>query len=190
MQGRVAIDAGVTGSFAMRRMNQSVMRYSVYLLLLVMVAAWPSAGWSRTTRHACDVDNVVRGRLENWAKQLKDSWSKNNPKLIVGTYAENGVLLPTCSNGPLTGHQAITGYFEKNFLPLKPEATFDWNNAKIGGDCARPFASGLYSFKLNSSGQALQARYTYVFRQTGATEWLIAQHHSSLTPAPPSSCPH
>ncbi len=174
----------------MKRLNWRILRSYACLILLIAVAAWPSAGWSRTARHACDVGSVVRARLDNWARQLKDSWSKNNPKLIVGTYAENGVLMPTCSNGPLAGHQAITGYFEKNFLPLKPEATFDWSNAKIGGDCARPFASGLYSFKLNSSGQMLQARYTYVFRQTGPTSWLIAQHHSSLLPNPPSSCPH
>jgi hypothetical protein len=174
----------------MKRPNRRVLLYSACLFVFATIAAWPSAGWSRTARHACDVDKVVRARLDNWAKQLKDSWSKNNPELIVGTYAENGVLMPTCSNGPLAGHQAIKGYFANNFLPLKPEATFDFNNAKIGGDCARPFASGLYSFKLNSSGQVLQARYTYVFRKTGPTEWLIAQHHSSLLPNPPSSCPH
>jgi hypothetical protein len=143
------------------------------LITLARIAAWPSAGWSQT----CN----VQGLLQNWANQLKASWQKNNPDLIVDTYQpQNGVLLPTCSNGPLVGRRAIKGYFE-DFLKLKPEATFEWPSAH----CTQTFASGLYSFKVEG-GQVLRARYTYIFTGT-----LIAQHHSSLEPKPPApqGCP-
>jgi len=173
----------------MKRLNQRVLHYFACLIVLATVAAWPSPGWSRTARHTCDVDKVVRGLLQNWAKQLKEAWSQNKPGLIVSTYAANGVLLPTCSKGPLTGHEGIGGYFVKDFLPLKPVAdfNFDTNPPKIGGDCTHAFASGLYDFDLTTAtgNVRAQARYTYVFNGT-----LIAQHHSSLVPMkPPQECP-
>ena len=171
----------------MKRPNRRVLLYSACLFVFATIAAWPSTGWSRTARHTCDVNKIVRERLENWAARLKESWEKNNPTLIVSTYAGNGVLLPTCANGPLAGREAISGYFVNDFLPLHPEATFDWNSLKVGGDCAQPVGSGLYGFK--SSKGPLQARFTYVLRQTGPDTWLIAQHHSSLQPKPASACP-
>jgi hypothetical protein len=171
----------------MKRLNRRVLHYSACLILAAAVAAWPSAGWSRTAKHSCNVNTLVPRLLQNWADQLKESWSTNNPELIVRTYAENGVLLPTCDNGPLTGRAAIRGYFEE-FLKLEPVATFNMATTRIGGDCPHPFASGLYTFNLGKDG-TLQARYTYVFRQTSPSAWLIAQHHSSLQPKPTSTCP-
>jgi hypothetical protein len=186
---RAVTGAGWTGSFAMKRLKRRVLHYSACLIVLATVATWPSAGWPKTARHTCDVDKIVRGLLQNWGKQLKDAWSENKPELIVRTYAENGVLLPTCSKGPLSGHGEISGYFVKDFLPLKPVANFDFvsNPPKIGGDCTHAFASGLYGFKLEAFNppKDVQARYTYVFTRT-----LIAQHHSSLVPTkPPQECP-
>jgi hypothetical protein len=171
----------------MKCLNRRVLHSFARLLLLTAVAAWPSAGWSRTVRHACNVKELVPRLLQNWADQLQRSVSEHSPGPIVSTYAADGVLLPTCDNGPLTGREAIKGYFEE-FLKLEPKAAFDWKTARIGGDCTRPFASGLYTFTLGKDG-TLQARYTYVFRQTSPTAWLIAQHHSSLQPKPPSACP-
>jgi len=171
----------------MKRLNRRVLHRYACLIILATVAAWPSAGWSRRARHACDVNTVVPMLLQNWANQLSRS-SPSSPMPIISTYADNGVLLPTCANGPLTGRAEIKGYFV-GFLKPQPAATFDMATAKIGGDCTHPFASGLYTFKLND-GTQLQARYTYVFRQTGATTWLIAQHHSSLEPESKSACPH
>jgi hypothetical protein len=133
------------------------------------------------------VNVVVPGLLQNWATQLSRS-TPSNPVPIVSTYAENGVLLPTCANGPLGGRNEIRGYFE-GFLRPQPAVTFNMASARIGGDCAHPFASGLYTFRLND-GTQLQGRYTYVFGQRSPNVWLIAQHHSSLEPASTSACPH
>jgi len=170
----------------MKSLNTRVLHRFACLAIIVAVA-WPAAGWSRAAKRACDVNAVVPKLLQNWATQLSRS-SPSNPTPIVSTYADNAVLLPTCANGPLTGRAEIKGYFV-GFLKPQPVATFDMTTAKIGGDCTHPFASGLYTFKLND-GTQLQARYTYVFRQTGPRAWLIAQHHSSLEPESTSACPH
>ena len=169
----------------MRPNSRAPYRYAG--LLLLAVAASPSAGWSRAPRHACDVNTLVPTLLQNWATQLSRS-TPSDPAPVVATYADNGVLLPTCANGPLTGRSEITGYFV-GFLKPQPAATFDPASRKIGGDCTHPFASGLYTFRLND-GTVLQGRYTYVFRQTGPAAWRIAQHHSSLEPNSTSQCPH
>ena len=157
-------------------------------LALLAVTTWPSEGWSRTTRHACDVHRWVDERLDNWKNQLARSTPKD-PAPIVGTYdLRHAVLLPTCANGLLTSQskpETITDYF-KGFLKDTPVVTFD--EPIIGGVCGDAFASGLYSFKLNGgSGPTLRARYTYVFQgQRG----LIMQHHSSLEPrTPDQQCP-
>jgi hypothetical protein len=168
-------------------------------LILIAAVASPSAGWARPARHACDVNVVVPGLLKNWATQLRRSWEpKVDPEPIVGTYGYNAYLLPTCDNGPAIGHTAITDYFRDKFLPEHPVATFtfDDKSIRIGGDCANPFASGLYSFELGAEGErkTARARFTYIFRQTGVNSWLIAQHHSSLEPKgsdgnPKPECP-
>jgi hypothetical protein len=129
------------GSYAMNRL------LSVALPLLA-VTTWPSEGWSRTTRHACDVHRWVIERLDNWKNQLARS-TPRDPTPIVGTYDfRRAVLLPTCANGPLTNQskpETITDYF-KGFLKDAPVVEFD--KPIVGGVCGDAFASGLYSFKL------------------------------------------
>jgi hypothetical protein len=152
-------------------------------LVFFAVTAWSSEGWSRTARHACDVNSWVNERLDNWKRQLSQS-TPDNPAPIVGTYdRQYGVLLPTCANGPLTKPETITDYF-KSFLKDKPVAYFE--KTIVGGVCGNAFASGIYTFKLNDGrGPTLRARFTYVFRQN-----LIMQHHSSLEPrTPDQKCP-
>jgi hypothetical protein len=151
---------------------------------LAAVSAWPSAGWSKTTRavQVCEVQDVQR-LLANWGSALARS-TPQDPSPVVNTYAPvKGTLVPTCANGPDIGHEAIKAYFE-SFLANKPTVTF--GTPTIGGNCAIAFASGLYSFKLGD-GRELQARYTYVFQHG-----LIMQHHSSLQPQPPGAAcaPH
>jgi uncharacterized protein (TIGR02246 family) len=181
----------------MKSLNWNVLRRSACLIILAAVAAGPSAAWSRAARPVCHVGTVVPRLLLNWADKLQQSWRANNPALIVGTYAGDAYLLPTCANGPEIGHDAITAYFRDAFLPEHPVATFnllDPRTIRIGGDCANPFASGLYTFALGEDRKQVRARFTYVFRQTGPDSWLIAQHHSSLEPKgsggnPKPECP-
>jgi len=156
-------------------------------LALLVVAAWSSEGWSRTTRHACDVNGWVGERLDNWKKQLARS-TPEDPTPIVGTYDfRHAVLLPTCANGPLTNQFELTAYF-KGFLKDRPVVYFE--RSIVGGVCGNAFASGLYNFKLNGgSGPTLRARYTFVFRGPVAGAPTM-QHHSSLEPrTPDQQCP-
>ena len=162
--------------------------YGCTVVVLLAVLAWPSEGWSRTARRACDVKPIVMALLTNWTKKLAESTpQKTEP--IVGTYEPvRAVLLPTCANGPLIGHSQIKGYFE-GFLKDQPRGEIDTRAASIGGDCEFGFASGLYTFKLNGgTGPELLARYTFIFHRT-ASGWLIAQHHSSLEPVPRTGVP-
>jgi hypothetical protein len=171
----------------MKRFDRIVLRgYTAVILFAVL--AWPSEGWSRTTRRACDVKPVVMALLINWTKKLAES-SSEKPEPVVGTYEkERAVLLPTCANGPLIGHNQIKGYFE-GFLKDQPRGEIDTQSANISGDCEFAFASGLYTFKLNGgTGPHLLARYTFIF-QRSTLGWLITQHHSSLEPVPRTTGP-
>jgi hypothetical protein len=163
-------------------------RYASTAAILLAVLAWPSDGWSRTARPACDVKPAVMAALTNWTRKLAES-TPANPQPVVGTYEPvRAVLLPTCANGPLIGQSQIKGYFE-GFLQGQPRAEIDTAAASISGDCDFGFASGLYSFKLNAgTGPQLLARYTFIFQRT-PTGWLIAQHHSSLEPVPRTGVP-
>jgi hypothetical protein len=164
------------GSDAMNRLVSAV-------LALLAIAALPPEAWSRTARHACEVNSWVNERLDNWGRQLARS-TPEDPTPIVGTYdRRHAVLLPTCANGPLTNQsrpESITDYF-KSFLKDRPVVAFD--KPIVGGVCGNAFASGLYSFRLNGgSGATLRGRYTYVFQ---GRRGLIMQHHSSLEPRTP-----
>ena len=169
----------------MKRFDRMVPhRFIPAAVILLAVLTWPSEGWSKTTRQACDVNAL----LTHWADMLARSSSSGDAKWVVDTYQKDGsVLLPTCANGPLFGRQQITAYFTE-FIKSKP--VVEIGNPTIGGDCKFGYASGLYTFKLaGGTGPELRARYTYIFRQG-----LIAQHHSSLEPeptasGPPSACP-
>ena len=158
-------------------------------LAMLAVMAWSSEGWSRTRRQTCDVDAWAAERLSNWKTQLARS-TPQDPSPIVGTYNPHAaVLLPTCANGPLTHHskETITDYF-KGFLKDAPAV--DFGRPVVGGICGNAFASGLYTFTLNSGrGPTLRARYTYVIQGSG-NQALIMQHHSSLEPkTPDQQCP-
>jgi hypothetical protein len=155
-------------------------------LAVLAVTACSSEGWSRTARHACDVNSWARERLDNWKQQLARS-TPADPSPIVGTYdPRHAVLLPTCANGPLTNQstpETITDYF-KSFLKNRP-VVVAFEKVTVGGVCGNAFASGLYTFRLDGgSGPALRARFTYVF-QGNIARASIMQHHSSLEPRTP-----
>jgi hypothetical protein len=172
----------------MKRFELKVLREcAAAAVVLAAVTASPSAGWSKTSRHACELNDVPR-LLKNWTEKLVAS-SPTNLSSIVGTYALDkpgppAVLMPTCKNGPYVGRDKIADYF-KVFLADTPVVT-DLGRATVSGDCDIASASGLYTFKLKGgTGTELKARYTYVFQHG-----LILQHHSSLEPDPPGArCP-
>lgn len=92
-----------------------------------------------------------------------------------------GTLSPTL----LVGKQAVRGYFERAFKALPGHrVTFGEQRVRIYGDIA--INSGYYTFTYVKDGQAqsIPARYSFVYRKRG-DKWLIVDHHSSATPAPP-----
>jgi hypothetical protein len=156
-------------------------------LAILAVTACSSEGWSRTARHARNVNTWVVERLDNWKQQLARS-TPADPSPIVGSYDRtHAVLLPTCADGPLRP-DTITDYF-KHFLERRP-VVVEFKKLTVGGVCGNAFVSGVYDFRLDGgSGPTLQARFTYVFQGDihGAP---IMQHHSSLAPdIPRQQCP-
>lgn len=176
---------------------RSVRRRCAFVAVLFLAGlAWPSEGWSRAPKRTCVTEGQVIGLLQEWTDKLQEAWRNNpvNPDIVVQTYARDGrgaILVPTCTNGPLIGTDAITGYFTK-FLVNKPVAQIDARTRTIRiQDCNSAFAAGLYDFTLTgATGQPrLAARYTYIYQRQSDRSVRIAHHHSSLQPESSSRCP-
>lgn len=119
-------------------------------------------------------NNEVLALFEKWNAALQTGEPKNVAALYDG---EQGILLPTVSNQVRHNHAEIADYFV-HFLAKKPAGKIDEANIRVFGDLA--INSGVYTFTFGD-GAVVQARYTFVYKNTGS-EWLILEHHSSAMP--------
>jgi len=112
---------------------------------------------------------------------LFDTWNNalqtGEPKKVAALYETNAILLPTMSNDVRHNHAEIEDYFV-HFLAKKPVGKIDEGNVRIFGQVA--INSGVYTFTFGD-GNAVSARFTYVYRWNGQ-EWKIVEHHSSQMP--------
>ncbi len=119
--------------------------------------------------------------MENEITALFDDWNDaiqtGDPKRVVALYESNGILLPTVSNEVRHNHEEIEDYFV-DFLAKGPVGKIDESNIRTFGQIA--INSGVYTFTFND-GAAVQARFTFVYRQNGEG-WKIIEHHSSIMP--------
>jgi uncharacterized protein (TIGR02246 family) len=111
--------------------------------------------------------------FERWNDALKTG----DPDQVVAQYAPDAILLPTVSNKVRHTPAEIRDYFE-HFLAKGPEGKIDESNVRMFGDVA--INSGVYTFNF-ANGDAVQARFTYVYRKLDG-EWKIVEHHSSAMP--------
>ena len=65
------------------------------------------------------------------------------------------------------------------FLAKQPQGVIDESNVRFLADDL-VINSGVYTFTFKD-GATVQARFTYVYRQSGG-RWLITEHHSSAMP--------
>ena len=112
---------------------------------------------------------------------LFDKWNSalqtREPSNVVALYAEDAILLPTVSNQVRHNHAEIEDYFV-NFLAKGPKGEINESNVRIWGEIA--INSGVYTFSFDDGSQ-VQARYTFVYRNSGDS-WKIVEHHSSQMP--------
>jgi len=117
--------------------------------------------------------NKITELFEEWNKALQTG----NPKTVAELYEYNAILLPTVSNKVRHNHEEIEDYFV-HFLAKGPVGKIDEGNVRTFGDMA--INSGVYTFTFKD-GQAVTARFTYVYRWNGQ-DWKIVEHHSSQLP--------
>ena len=120
-----------------------------------------------------DVKQTILDQFTQWNVALKSGQASR----VAALYAETAVLLPTASNQVRDTPALITDYFE-HFLQKSPSGTIDQSHVRVFGEIA--INSGVYTFSF-ASGETLQARYTFVYRQF-AGQWYIVEHHSSAMP--------
>ena len=97
---------------------------------------------------------------------------------VLNLYAKEATLVSTIGDVIYIGRDEIKGYFE-NFLKLEPSGVLKSLSIQLFGEIA--VANGTYSFMMNSNGDVVDARFTYVLRKEGGVI-KIATHHSSAQP--------
>ena len=118
-------------------------------------------------------EQAILDLFERWNSALQTK----EPSNVVNLYAEDAILLPTISNKVRHNHAEIQDYFV-NFLAKGPQGEIQEANVRIFGDIA--INSGIYMFSF-SDGAQVQARYTFVYRNSD-NGWKIIEHHSSGMP--------
>lgn len=147
------------------------------LLLVAMLTAAPPAAGQRTAQ----ANEEIARAAAHWAAIFVD----DNPDSILALYDEGAVLWGTLSPTLLVGKPAVRGYFERAFKALPGhKVAFGEQVIRVYGDVA--INSGYYTFSYVKDGEArsIPARYSFVYRKSGAS-WMIVDHHSSAMPAPP-----
>ena len=126
-------------------------------------------------------EKEIKDMNRNEILSLFDEWNSalqtGKPSKVAALYASGGVLLPTVSNQVRHNHDEIEDYFA-HFLAKGPKGKIDEANVRIFDQLA--INSGIYTFSFKE-GEAVQARFTFVYRWNGE-HWKIVEHHSSQMP--------
>lgn len=160
-----------------------MIRFLASLLLMALLSACkgPSvksdvSDAAGSERCVATTEREIRALFTRW----NDSLQTGDPKAVVANYAKHSILLPTVSNEPRITPEQKEAYFKK-FLENEPTGTINSGLIDIG--CNYAIDAGLYTFKYQTNGQIVPARYSYSYRYINGT-WLITSHHSSKMPEP------
>ncbi|WP_166363030.1 SgcJ/EcaC family oxidoreductase [Pseudomonas akapageensis] len=113
--------------------------------------------------------------FERWNETLKSG----NAEQVAALYATDSLLLPTVSKTPRLTREEKVDYFQ-HFLKKRPVGSLDSSYVQVG--CNSAVHAGLYTFRFDTTGEEVKARYSFTYRWDGA-KWLISSHHSSLLPS-------
>lgn len=114
-------------------------------------------------------------------KHWMDALCEGDVAKLLAMYDVNAVLIPTFSNEPIQGHEALEQYFNE-FAGSRPNLCGEVHE-EIDQNLhdGHRSISGHYTFTWD--GGSAEARYTFVI-QEGGDEWVIHTHHSSEFPHP------
>jgi len=118
-------------------------------------------------------NNEIESLFDEWNSALQTG----EPKNVAALYEDDAILLPTVSNQVRHNHEEIEDYFV-SFLAKGPKGKIDESNVRIFDQLA--INSGVYTFTFKD-GVQVQARFTFVYRQSNQS-WKIIEHHSSQMP--------
>jgi uncharacterized protein (TIGR02246 family) len=163
----------------------------VFTLVIAFVICFVLAGCAgpavaqREDREQCHraSEGEIAALFDRWNASLQTG----DPHQVVANYATRSILLPTVSNRPRLTPAEKEEYFQ-HFLQNRPSGKIDLRFVDIACDTA--VDAGLYTFTFGTTGQVVQARYTFTYRwEPGPSggKWLISSHHSS---AMPEQTPH
>ena len=169
--------------------------------LVAITAILTAAATAGITGIATANDRAAAGRSDQGAgKQsgnepteqeiaaLFDEWNAalgtGDAETVADRYAPGGVLLPTASAQIRTTRDEIIDYFE-HFQENDPSGEKTETIVTVLDENTAVDA-GTYVFTLTDpeSGEVreVEARYSYVYEKVDG-DWLIVNHHSSVTPA-------
>ena len=111
-----------------------------------------------------------------------DAFAENNTDKVVALYAKDAVLWGTSSPTVRSDPTAIRSYFENAFKSL-PGVKISLGDqlVRVYGNTA---INNTVTFPKDGNITTVPARYSFTYVKDGDS-WLIADHHSSLVPAPP-----
>jgi uncharacterized protein (TIGR02246 family) len=154
---------------------------TILVATVAFVLAWCASGQFESGSASARTE-VCKATDEQEIAALFDRWNRSlqsgDPRKVVANYAERSILLPTLSNKPLLTAAEKEDYFH-HFLKNKPVGKVNLRIIEIG--CNTAVDAGLYTFTFGTTGDKVEARYTFTYKWDGK-QWLITSHHSSMMP--------
>lgn len=146
-------------------------------LLVALAALGVSSAQAQTEAMQCQPvsQQQIVALFERW----NDSLKTGDAQQVASLYAADSLLLPTVSKTPRLTRDEKVDYFQ-HFLKKHPVGKLDSSYVQI--DCNSALHAGLYTFRFDTTGEEVKARYSFTYRWDGST-WLITSHHSSLVPS-------
>ncbi len=149
---------------------------------LIAIPAPPAHAREPARTEACArIDpQQVAALFDRWNAALKTG----NPDAVTRVYTPDAILIPTVTNDPRVGTEAIRAYFV-DFLKKQPQGAIRDRIIRIGCNVALDAGTYVFTLKGDQPGSTIQvpARYTFLYEPRHG-QWLILHHHSSAMPEP------
>ena len=152
------------------------------IVVVALAPALPAQAREPVRTEACARINPqqVAALFDRWNAALKTG----NPDTVTQVYTPDAILIPTLTNDPRVGAEAIRAYFV-DFLKKQPQGAIRDRTIRIGCNFALDAGTYVFTLKGDQPGSTTQvpARYTFLYEPRHG-QWLIVHHHSSAMPEP------